>query len=714
LAINDILAVNQNMTEARPRFRPDILRHSHDEMHGGQTIVLEDPVANKFFRISSYEFDLLRVLDGSLTVGEALERLKLHGRYFTATHAAKLVEQFSRAGLLLGTGYGTAKIQTIFKNRMDTELKQRSIFKLYYLYVPLINPDSFLKKTLPVWQLLVNRFTRTLFAIFIPGAAYLLLSGFSRLQDEYLFFFNLRNLVVLWIAIALVKLVHEFSHAYTAKSLGLRVPEMGIAFLIFFPCLYCNTTAAWQLADRRQRMSIALAGIMSELVLAVASTYIWYFSKPGLLNSTAFYLMAISVVSSLFFNGNPLLKFDGYFVLIDWLRMPNLQSKAFNFLRYLFLNRGLGMASVDIASTSLKDKTIYLAYGVSAALYRIVLYSGIIAGVYFRFDKTIGFVLGVLAFSLFVVRPLARSITSLTKRKSEMNYRPLGILTIVALAVAIVFLLTLPWSDRSVYPCYVGSAMIRQIVVPAEAPIAEVYVRQGERVREGQILFTLDPTPLQYGLKDKQAERLLVKKEISIIESTQKELSRAPIKYIELSQLDDSVKKIEEDLKNICWRAPFEGAITKLLPNVQAGARPGKGTIIGEIASPTACEIFGLIPEVDVQGINHGSQVEVWFPTGTGEALSLAVRELSPFKTEDLEGSPLSSRFGGEIATEARGEAEKDSPLEPHYLCKLAFTNRQGIPLGMTGRMVIKQPPRSALGRMVEAAYKTFHREIVF
>ncbi|MBI4963399.1 MAG: biotin/lipoyl-binding protein [Desulfomonile tiedjei] len=702
------------MKEARPRFRPDVAKHSYDEKHGGQTIVLEDPVANKFFRISPYEFELLRVLDGTLTVSEALEKLKLHGRYFTATHAAKLVEQFSRAGLLLGTGYGTSKVQTIFKNRMDSELNKRSIFKLYYLYIPLINPDSFLEKTLPTWRLLVNRFTATLFFMLIPGAAYLLLSGVSRLQDEFLFFFNLQNLFVLWIAIALVKLVHEFSHAYTAKSLGLRVPEMGVAFLIFFPCLYCNTTAAWQLADRRQRMSIALAGIISEMVLAVVSTYIWYFSKPGLLNSTAFYLMAISVISSLLFNGNPLLKFDGYFVLIDWLRMPNLQSKAFNYLRYLFLNRGLGIESVNIASTPLRDRAIYLAYGVSAALYRIFLYAGIIAGVYFRFDKTVGVILGALAFVLFVVRPLARSVTNLAKRTSEMNYRPRGILSIVALAAVILLLLMLPWSDRSVYPCYLESAMTRQIVIPAEAPVAEVYARQGDRIQEGQTILKLDPTPLQYGLKDKQAERLLVKKEISIIESSQKDLSRLPIKYIELSQLDDSVKQIEEDLKNIDWKAPFGGAVTKLAPTLQRGARPGKGTVVGEMASPTACEILGLVPEVDVQGMIQGGQVEVWFPIGTGVTFSLSVREVSPFKTEDLEGSPLSSRFGGEIATEVKGESGKDSPLEPHYICKLDFANKQGIPLGMIGRMVVKQPPRSAIGRMVNAAYRTFHREIVF
>jgi putative peptide zinc metalloprotease protein len=215
-------------------------------------------------------------------------------------------------------------------------------------------------------------------------------------------------------------------------------------------------------------------------------------------------------------------------------------------------------------------------------------------------------------------------------------------------------------------------------------------------------------------LKDKEAQRLLAKKEIYIIEGSQKELSRLPIKYIELSQLDDSVKQIEEDLRNIDYKAPFDGAVIRLAPLLQPGARPGKGVVVGEIASPTTCEILGLVTEVEVQGLQPGGDVEVWFPIGTGSSFSLKVKEISPFKTEDLEGSALSSRFGGEIATESREESKKDSPLEPHYLCKMDFNNRHGIPLGMTGRMVVKQPPRSALSRIIDAAYQTFHREMVF
>ncbi len=711
------------MKDLKPKFRPDIIRHSYDERRGASSIVLEDPVANKYFRISPYEFELLSVFDGTLTVGEALERLKLRGRFFAETHAARLLEQFSRSGLLLGTGYGTSKAQTAVRNKMDSELKKRSLFKLYYLYIPLISPDNFLERTLPVWRALVNRFTAILFSRLVPGALYLLVLGLPRLWNEFLFFFNFENLLMLWIAIAAVKLVHEFSHAYSAKSFGLRVPEMGVALLILFPCLYCNTTAAWQLADRKQRMAISLAGILSEMVIAVISIYVWYFSKPGLVNSVAFYLAAVSLISSVLFNGNPLLKFDGYFVLTDLLRIPNLQTKSFAFIRYLFLNKALGIESVKRTYASLRDQCIFISYGVSSLVYRVFLYTGIISRIYHKFDKSIGVILGLIAFSLFIVRPLTNATKNLIARRSEMSFRPKGLSVLVVIVITVIFLLTRPWSSHSVYPCYLDSAKLQDIVIPAEAPVSEVLVRQGDMVKTGQTIFKLDPIPLTYRLKEKESGLSLIKKEMEIIQDSDKDLPKLQLKYIELSQAADAVKQIQYDLEHCEWKAPFAGAVAKLSSELQPGAKPEKGAVVGELASEVHSEILGLIPEVDIGALQPGQKVEAWFPVDNGVSLALTVREVMPFKAEDLESSPFSSRLGGEIATEAKPEikreagrdvATKDAPLEPYYVCKMDFPNNGKLPLGLTGRLVVKQPPRSALTRIIDAAYQTFHREIIF
>ncbi|MBI5248735.1 MAG: HlyD family efflux transporter periplasmic adaptor subunit [Desulfomonile tiedjei] len=162
------------------------------------------------------------------------------------------------------------------------------------------------------------------------------------------------------------------------------------------------------------------------------------------------------------------------------------------------------------------------------------------------------------------------------------------------------------------------------------------------------------------------------------------------------------------------WKAPFDGAVTELSPAFQPGAWPGKGSVVGELASRTACEVLALIPESDVSAVPVGETVSVWWPVETGMSHRVTVREVSRFKTEDLEGSPFSSRFGGEIATEIQDKGGKDTPLEPYYLCKMDFPNQTGLPLGMTGRVVVKHQPKSAIKRLVDAIYGVFHREMIF
>jgi len=364
--------------DGRPKFRLDLQISEIEERGQPTSIMLKDPVTEQYYRVSPYEYRLLKRLDGTVTLEETLARLKSEGYHYSIEDARLILGKAAEFGLLLGTRFGTVQFQRHLKDRIRAVKRQRRLAGIYFLFIPLVNPDRFLERTLWIVKKLANRWTAGLAALLAPGAIYLLISGMPRIEREYLFFFNLNNLIYLWVTIAITKLVHELAHAYTAKSLGLRVPQMGIAFLIFFPCLYCNTTDAWQLADRRQRISISAAGMIAEGVLAIFSIYVWYFSRPGMVNSLAFYLMAVSFISTVLFNGNPLLKFDGYFILMDYLRIPNLATKSFGYVRYLFMNRVLGISLVSNPAATPREVSIFTIYGISAIVYRFFLYSAII------------------------------------------------------------------------------------------------------------------------------------------------------------------------------------------------------------------------------------------------------------------------------------------------------------------------------------------------
>lgn len=698
-----------------PQFRRDL--EAFDEDRGGysQSMVLKDPVTDKYFRLSLYEYRFLKTLDGTLSIEEAIEHLGERGHHYRVDEARQIVGKAAQLGLLLGTKFGTAGMLGPLKKRTEEMKRSARFSQVYFLYLPLLNPDRFLERTLWIFQKIINKWTLSFVMLLAPGALYLILANAARIEREFLFFFNLHNLIYLWITIAITKLCHEFAHAYLAKQFGLRVPRMGIALLIFFPCLYCDTTDAWQLADRRQRMAIGAAGIIAEGVVAILATYLWYFSRPGVLNSLAYYLMAVSFLSTIFFNANPLIKFDGYFILSDFLGIPNLWAKSLAYVKYLFMNRVLGVSLVTNPASTPREVTIFLVYGLASFAYRIFLYTSIVLGVYYRFNKLIGLMLALLAGALFLVRPLVRGARKLYEQRQEIHPRPKGAVVFCAGAALLVVMLLVPVSSRTVYPCYLASARAQKLTVPLQTSVSRVFVRNGSLVDEGTLLFQLDTTALELALNKKEIEQRIVKVQIQLLLLDDKEMGRVGEKQIELSQLEHEIKLCLKDLekaqKGII--APFRGVVARLDPRLQSGFQPGEGAVVGELYSNDECQVRVLVPEDEIHRVEKRDSIEIWFPPGSSGVVDARIDEIRPYSEADIKNSPFSSRLGGEIATETQDNEHLDAPLGAYYVCSTPWSNSHGLHLGITGRCAICFAPQSILSRLFHHAVQTLNRESI-
>ncbi|MBM4328335.1 MAG: hypothetical protein FJ118_14370, partial [Deltaproteobacteria bacterium] len=638
--------------QARPKFRPDIL--ASEQREGGEKFVLlKDPVTEQYYRITPFEYRLLKTLDGRVTLEEALERLKNQGYYYSPEDARLIVGKAAEFGLLLGTRFGAAEFQRHLRDRILKAKKERMLAGLYFMFIPVLNPDRFLEQTLWLYRKLVNKRTATVAAVLALGAVVLVIAGSSRIETEFLFFFNLENLLYLWVTIAITKLAHEFAHAYSAKSYGLHVPQMGIAFLIFFPCLYCNTTDAWQLADRRQRMAISAAGIVAEGMVAVLSAWLWYFTKPGVINSLAFYLMAVSFISTVLFNGNPLLKWDGYFILMDYLRLPNLAAKSLSYVKYLFMNRVLGVSLVANPAANPREVFIFTVYGFSAFFYRVFLYAAIVVGLYYRFDKLLAVTLAFLAIVVFAVRPVVKGLGSIYRTRAEVHPRPAGTVVFALIVALGIGVLCFPISTKSVYPCFLDSAKNQKLTVPLKTSVKDVFIRDGMAVHEGMLLFTLDTSPLDLTLRKKEIEREIVRERIkqALLDDTKIAKSRELL--IQLSQIGHEIDLLRLDFHRARGgvTAPFPGVVIKMDHRLQEGFQPGDGTVVGELKSRGERVVRVLIPEKDMETVQEGQRVEVWFPTREGVLYTEVITDIKPYSESDLSDSPFSSRFGGEIAT---------------------------------------------------------------
>ncbi len=697
-----------------PKLRSDLVSHEHLDSDNNKIIVIQDPLSEKYFRLTDHEYQFLTKLDGSRTIEEAVEFFRTFGRHYSIDDAKMLVSKAAQLGLVTGTQFSTAKFQTHLRDSAKKAKSAQRLSQLYFAYIPLVNPDTFLEKTLFLVKWIANKWLLGLILAMLPGALYLIVTELPEISREYLFFFNLENLLYLWVTILITKLIHEFAHAYVAKSFGLRVPQMGIAFLIFFPCLFCNTTDAWQLADRRQRMAISAAGIISEATIAILSTYLWHFSRPGMFNSLAFYLMAVSFISTVLFNGNPLMKFDGYFILIDYIGIPNLQAKSSGYLRYLFLNRVLGNDTIYNTADSPYESRLFGIYGVSFFLYRIFLYTSIVAGVYYRFDKSLGIALAVVAFGLFIVKPIVKGVKSLWAQRQSLKPQPRGVLVFLMILSAVAFVLFVPFTGKSVYPCRIESTLSQKIAIPLHAAVSKVNITQWSEVPQGAILFELDPRQLKLELVKQEVKLEVAKKELELIMLDPKLLGKAEGKITEIHKINNEVKKIRADLRIASEGiiAPFDGAVTALDYKLARGFDPGEGVIVGELQSIRHVVAQALIPEQDRHKVRVGQDVQLWFPIGGGFIKHGKIDSISPYSERDLRNSPFSSRLGGELATEPRGDTRQDAPLVAQYQCLVPLDGSEIIPpLGMTGDFIIKAPPRSIFQRFVDKASQTFTRE---
>ncbi|MBI5572477.1 MAG: efflux RND transporter periplasmic adaptor subunit [Desulfomonile tiedjei] len=700
--------------EKQVKFRVDLETYAYDDIAHRDTVVLKDPLSGKYFYLSVYEHRLLKALDGNRSLEEAREALGAAGYYYTPEAATAIVGKAAQLGLVLGTKYGTAEYQTLLKKQTEAAKKAKMFSSVYFLFIPLLNPDKFLERTLWMARLIGNMWTVMLLALALPGAIYCIISGIPKIQTEYLFFFNMHNLLCLWATLALAKLVHEFAHAYVAKHYGIHVPQMGVAFLIFFPCLFCNTTDAWQLADRKQRIAISAAGILVEGAVAIISAYVWYFTSPGIVNSLAFYLMAVSFISTVLFNGNPLMRFDGYFVLMDLLKLPNLSTRSMAYCKYLFLNRVLGMSQVANPATTRREVAIFAVYGVSAFLYRIFLYVGIVSGVYFRFDKTLGILLAVVAFALFIVRPLIRGIKTIYAQRAELHLQPAGLLGFGLLVALVIAALSVPVASRSIYPATAASAQSQKLTVPLQSCVDQVFIREGAQVACGDLLFTLDSSQLKLELAARKIERERLQKDLRFLLLDERRRDRAAGKAIEIRRVEDQIKRVARDLAIAQGGivAPFDGVITRLDFRLQEGFQPGEGVVVGEVEAPSDCLVQALVPSADLHKVRTGQVVRMWFPLNGGKMVTGEISEIRPYSEQDLKDSPFSSRYGGEIATEPKGPESSEVPLEDFYRCSVKPTDRaETLPLGMSGKLIVDSPPRSLLTRVTNRLIQTFNKE---
>jgi len=395
----------------KPRLRSHTGIRPHD-YRGQRYYIVEDRASGRVHRFTLIAHYFLSLMDGSRSVDQIWELTenKFGDAAPTQDQAIELLSQLHGADLLQSeTPPDCRELFRRYEKNLQRGWRQRLLNPLA-VRVPLFDPNAFLDRHVSRVRWIFSRFCFIAWFVTVSVAVAMAVSHWpdltNNVADRVL---TPTNLLLVWFTYPVIKLLHEFGHAFAAKRWGCEVHEMGILFLVLMPMPYVDASASSALPARRQRAFIAAMGVMVELFIAALAMFVWLVVEPGLVRAMAFNVMLIGGVSTVLFNGNPLLRFDGYFVLTDSLGIANLGSRSQQYVGYLVQRHLFGVRELSSPATSRGEAGWLGVYAVTSFCYRMFIMFGIIiliAGKFF----VLGIILAIWAAAMQIFWPLLRKV----------------------------------------------------------------------------------------------------------------------------------------------------------------------------------------------------------------------------------------------------------------------------------------------------------------
>lgn len=634
---------------------------------GSPTLTLYDPVQNRFYRMGWPASELL----ARWSLADMDKIIACVNRETTLRVTSEDIQTLKQF-LLMNCLFEPLGPDVLNHLKSNVIRRKESFLKwllLNYLFIriPLSHPDRFLDATLPAVRMLVSRPFLCLLGLAACLTLFLIMPRWEAFTHTFLYFFSLEGVVLYALAIFFVKIIHELGHAYTAKHYGVNVPTMGIAFLIFWPVLYTDNSDAWRLNDRAARMAIVGAGTLAELGLAVLATLTWCFLSDGPIRSACFVVATVTWISSLLINFNPFLRFDGYYLLSDFLDVPNLQARAFALGKQFLRKIVLGLESPCPEPFSSGKKTLLISYAYSTWLYRLALFTAIALMVYHLFFKALGIFLFVTEMIWFVVRPVYRELhiwwrIFKSQDSGRSGFGNLRVLCLLLLLICFLILLIIPWNSYIHAPALLRSGPSIRIYPPFSAQIKTVQMKNGQKVRAGDTLFVLNSPQLAF--RERQAEtQVRMLEELLRRQFTHTDLlEQSQIIQRQLAEASAELQGCRIQKKQLRVAAPMDGRITDMAEGLRPGIWVSKRQFVAVLVNRDEAIVEGYLTEASLESVKPGDSARFYMENRDAPAIGCTVHEIAPTSSRTLNALYLASVYGGDIPV----SLEKEDMLIPY------------------------------------------------
>jgi len=728
------------------RKRPD-LKARKQRYQGRVYWVVKDPVGLQYYRFEEEEYAILQMLDGHSSLDEIAERFErdFPPQTIRTEELQQFIGMLHRSGLVITDAAGQG--QQLVKRRGEKKKQELMAAATNILSMRFkgIDPERFFNFIYPYirWffsvPAMVVCLTLGLLALSLIVVQFDVFH--SRLPDFH-YFFRAQNWMWLALTLCVTKILHEFGHGLSCKHFGGECHEIGIMMLVLTPCLYCNVSDSWMLPNRWHRAAIGAAGMYVELVLASIACFIWWFTVPGPLNYICLNVMFVSSVSTVMFNANPLLRYDGYYILSDVLEIRNLRQKASTILNRKLGKWCLGLEEPEDPFLPQRKQWLFATYTVASAIYRWVVTFSILYFLNRVFEPyglkvlgqaiAIGSLYGLLIQPLWSMYQFFKVPGRLGKVKSLRIYATLTLITAALIGVGFV-----PLPSHVYCPLEVQARGAASVYVSVDGILEKTFVQLGDQVTDGQLLAQLKNVDVDFDIEKLTGQRNVFQAQLqglNLVSLTdRKASSEIEPTAKSLASTTEQLSQRESDRKMLRLVAPRAGTVlppplvekqgdesvhlptwhgSPLEPE-NIGAHLTKGTKFCQVGDPHSLEARLAIDQGDIEFIAPGQKVEVMLTQTTEYSYVSTIERVS---TENLKTTPthLSSLHGGDLPSkaDATGAAR---PLSPIYEAVVPLPEDPKHPLlriGLVGKAKISTPPRTLWARLVRYLSHTFNFEL--
>jgi putative peptide zinc metalloprotease protein len=683
-------------------------------VNGAPSWTLFDPVRHAFYQIGKIEFRIF-----SRWANEELDQvaadLQSEGlQDGDIDKAVARVVDFSVSNQLTVSPIADTVATFVTQRKAQKRAWWRWMVDNYLFFrLPLVRPARFLERTIDRVAPLISLRAVWIFAVAAMFGFYLVSRQWDAFMASFLYFFSWDGIVAYGFGLSAVKVIHELGHAYTATRYGCRVPTMGVSFLVMFPVLYTDTTGAWRLRSRRQRLAIDCAGVTAELMVATLATIAWAFVPEGTVRSILFVLATSSWVMSLAVNLNPFMRFDGYYVLADLLGVANLQPRAFALGRWKMREWLFDLGEDPPEDVPQRLRSGMIAYAWATWVYRLLLFVGIALLVYHLFFKLLGIILFIVEMAVFVIRPFIAEFREWHARRDRIFSTGRGRMWPWIGGGALIFA-CLPLDRHVSAVALLAPINASPVVAGDPARIERIAVHNGQWVEAGAIIAELG-APEITTYSEQRATRIR-QLEAQIARAPADDADRANLAVLERELATEKAAEAGANRRKsrLILRAPNSGVVADIGPDMHPGRWLGGDEAVARIVSPGSLDIQAYIDEDDVWRIDPIAMGR-FVPDSLEEPSRPAkLVETASTALELIDQPMLASINGGPIAVNEDSQKRlkpRDSLYRFRFVAPLDKRRRAAVIQPLPGKLIIEAEGTSLIGGLMRSIARVWRSE---